>query len=403
MFEYLKVRITYKWFMLLGVWFAYFAFGIVQGGIPPIIGPVSSDLDLSRSSMGTILGAWPLVYIVTAIPAGALIDRFNLKYTIGIGIFLIAVSGLSRVFADNYFTMVLSVMIFGIGGPFISIGAPKLISLWFPENLRGRAMGIYLTAPAFGRVLVLSITNSVLMPLFNSNWRLTLLVYALVAFFITFIWLILSRDNDCNQNDIESKNLFKSMKTFPELISTSQVRMILFIVLGMFLFNHGTNNWIPEILIDLGNTESAAGFLSAIPVVTGALGSIVLPQYIKKQNYQIVLLICFFVAGLSTLGVLFFDDLFLYLILAILGFTSRSIMPIIMLILISVVGSKKTGAAGGLYFTSGEIGGVLGPVLLGVSADVFNGFNVGLFLFSAICFLLGVFSLKINYMKIPSD
>ncbi len=78
-------------------------------------------------------------------------------------------------------------------------------------------------------------------------------------------------------------------------------------------------------------------------------------------------------------------------------------MPIIMLILISVVGSKKTGAAGGLYFTFGEIGGVLGPVLLGVSADVFNGFNVGLFLFSVICFLLGVFSLKINYMKIPSD
>ena len=111
MFENLKVRITYKWVMLLGVWFAYFAFGIVQGGIPPIIGPVSSDLDLSRSSMGTILGAWPLIYIVTAIPAGALIDRFNLKYTIGIGIFLIAVSGLSRVFADNYFTMVLSVMI----------------------------------------------------------------------------------------------------------------------------------------------------------------------------------------------------------------------------------------------------------------------------------------------------
>ena len=403
MFENLKVRITYKWVMLLGVWFAYFAFGIVQGGIPPIIGPVSSDLDLSRSSMGTILGAWPLVYILTAIPAGALIDRFNLKYTIGIGIFLIAVSGLSRVFADNYFTMVLSVMIFGIGGPFISIGAPKLISLWFPESLRGRAMGIYLTAPAFGRVLVLSITNSVLMPLFNSNWRLTLLVYALVAFLITFIWIILSKENDCDQNDIESKNLFKSMKTFPELISIGQVRMILFIVLGMFLFNHGTNNWIPEILIDLGNTDSTAGFLSAIPVVTGALGSIVLPQYIKKQNYQIVLLICFFVAGLSTLGVLFFDDLFLYLILAILGFSSRSIMPIIMLILISSVGSKKTGAAGGLYFTFGEIGGVLGPVLLGVSADVFNGFNVGLFLFSAICFLLGLFSLKINYMKIASD
>ena len=74
-----------------------------------------------------------------------------------------------------------------------------------------------------------------------------------------------------------------------------------------------------------------------------------------------------------------------------------------MLILISTVGSKKTGAAGGLYFTFGEIGGVLGPVLLGVSADIFNGFNAGIFLFSGICFILGIFSLKINYMKLTSD
>ena len=121
------------------------------------------------------------------------------------------------------------------------------------------------------------------MPLFNSNWRLTLLVYALVAFLITFIWIIISRESTFDQSDTESKNLLKNMKTFPELLSIAQVRMILLIVLGMFLFNHGTNNWIPEIFIDLGNTQATAGFLSAIPVVTGALGSIVLPQYIKKQ------------------------------------------------------------------------------------------------------------------------
>ena len=105
------------------------------------------------------------------------------------------------------------------------------------------------------------------------------------------------------------------MKTFPELLSIAQVRMILLIVLGMFLFNHGTNNWIPEIFIDLGNTQATAGFLSAIPVVTGALGSIVLPQYIKKQNFQLILLICFFIAGISTVGILFSDGLILYIIL----------------------------------------------------------------------------------------
>ena len=121
----------YKWVMLSGVWLAYFSFGIVQGGVPPLIGPVSEDLGFSRSSMGTLLGAWPVVYIAVAVPAGALIDRFSLKLTIAIGITLIAMSGLLRAVASDYSTMLIAVMVFGLGGPFVSIGAPKLISIWF--------------------------------------------------------------------------------------------------------------------------------------------------------------------------------------------------------------------------------------------------------------------------------
>ena len=69
-----QTNIRYRWVMLAGVWLAYFSFGVVQGGIPPLIGPVSEDLGLNRSTMGTVLGAWPLIYILTAIPAGALLD-----------------------------------------------------------------------------------------------------------------------------------------------------------------------------------------------------------------------------------------------------------------------------------------------------------------------------------------
>ena len=140
-------NIPYRWVMLAGVWLAYFSFGVVQGGIPPLIGPVSQDLGLSRTTMGTVLGAWPLIYILTAIPAGALLDRFNLEFTIMVGVIFIGISGLLRAIAVDYKTILFAVMVFGLGGPFISIGAPKLISTWFSESDRGRAMGIYLTAP----------------------------------------------------------------------------------------------------------------------------------------------------------------------------------------------------------------------------------------------------------------
>lgn len=375
--------------MLAGVWLAYFSFGVVQGGIPPLIGPVSQDLGLSRTTMGTVLGAWPLIYILTAIPAGALLDRFDLKFTIMIGVIFIGISGLLRAIAIDYKTILFAVMVFGLGGPFISIGAPKLISTWFSESDRGRAMGIYLTAPAVGRILVLSATNSLLMPLYDHSWRLTLLTLAGVAFITAIIWILIARDlKPDSLNPGDRKDLLASMKTFPDLVRVRQVRLILIIVLGMFLFNHATNNWLPEILIEKSLSSSKAGLLAAIPVATGAAGAAVIPQFAKPNAHKKIVFTLFWIAAACTICLIYFENSLLLSVLIVLGVASRGVMPIIMLTLISLVGGEKTGAAGGLYFTAGEVGGVLGPILLGFSADIFNGFNPGLFFLSSLCVAL---------------
>ena len=115
-----------RWVMLAGLWLAYTSFGLVSGGIPPLVGRVSDDLNLSRSAMGSILGAWPLVYVAVSIPAGALIDRFGLRRSLAAGIVLVALSGVLRAVAVNHATLFLAVAVFGLGGPFISVGAPKL-------------------------------------------------------------------------------------------------------------------------------------------------------------------------------------------------------------------------------------------------------------------------------------
>lgn len=366
-----------------------FLIGVVQGGILPLIGPVSQDLGLSRTTMGTVLGAWPLIYILTAIPAGALLDRFDLKFTIMIGVIFIGISGLLRAIAIDYKTLLFAVMVFGLGGPFISIGAPKLISTWFSESDRGRAMGIYLTVPAVGRILVLSATNSLLMPLYDHSWRLTLLTLAGMAFITAIIWILIARDLKPDiLNPGDKKDLLASMKTFPDLVRVREVRLILIIVLGMFFFNHATNNWLPEILIEKSLSSSKAGLLAAIPIATGAAGTAVIPQFAKPNAHKKIVFTLFWIAAACTICLIYFENSLLLSVLIVLGIASRGVMPIIMLTLISMVGGEKTGAAGGLYFTAGEVGGVLGPILLGFSADIFNGFNPGLFFLSSLCIAL---------------
>jgi nitrate/nitrite transporter NarK len=43
------------------------------------------------------------------------------------------------------------------------------------------------------------------------------------------------------------------------------------------------------------------------------------------------------------------------------------------------------GAAGGMYFTAGEIGGVLGPLTIGTLYDVTGGFSAALYVLAALC------------------
>lgn len=266
--------------MLAGLWLAYASFGLILGGIPPLVIYLSEDLNLSRSAMGSVLGAWPLIYIAFAIPAGALIDRVGLNISLTLGIFLIAISGYLRALAVSHVTLFLAVAVFGLGGPFISIGAPTLISAWFDKRDRGTAMGIYLTAPSVGRIAALATANSLLMPLYDSNWRLTLITYAGIAILAGVIWWVIAsnaRNPDARSREAEVTPA-SSFRVFPQLLRSRVVQIVLIMSLGSFLFNHGLGNWLPEILRVGGMTAKQAGFWATIPVSIGIIATLVIPR-----------------------------------------------------------------------------------------------------------------------------
>ncbi|MEE9209735.1 MAG: MFS transporter, partial [Kiloniellales bacterium] len=76
--------------------------------------------------------------------------------------------------------------------------------------------------------------------------------------------------------------------------------------------------------------------------------------------------------------------------LALQGVARSSMLTIAMLLLLesrSVV-SQSRGMAGGLFFSAAEIGGVLGPLSVGLLSDLTGGFSAALFVLSGVCALL---------------
>ena len=89
----------------------------------------------------------------------------------------------------------------------------------------------------------------------------------------------------------------------------------------------------------------------------------------------------------SALLVGFTGGLLLYFGLILAGIGRGVTNPLLVLFLARSpqVGSRNMGVAGGMYFTAGEIGGVSGPVIVGLLADMMGGFEGGLVYIAGVC------------------
>ncbi|MDX9860635.1 MAG: MFS transporter [Rhodospirillales bacterium] len=396
--EPVAVPHPYRWGVLGGVWLAYFCFGMTTVTMAPLVGVIGADLGLSHARMGTVLGAWQLVYIASALPCGILLDRIGPRRALFLALMAIAASGAFRAAAVGHLSLFLAVAIFGIGGPMISVGAPKLISLWFDGRERGLAMGIYITGPAIGNMTALSLTNSVMIPAFDGDWRMVLLSYAAVVLMAGLAWLAVTAHPAYRaaEGRLAAEPREPQIQAFGRLLRVPAVRVVLVMSVGIFFFNHGLNNWLPEILRSGGMDAATAGFWAAVPTAVGVASSLVVPRLATPPRRLTVLLGLFVAAALATVLLHGTQGPILAGGLVLQGVARGAMMTVAVLTLLEIpeVGSRRAGLAGGLFFSAAEVGGVMGPVSIGLLSSAAGGFDWALAVLTAICVaLIGMLAL----------
>jgi cyanate permease len=379
----------YRWILLALLWLLYTAFGMVARSIFPLVTPILEDLALSYSKMGIILGSWQLTYILVAMGAGIIIDRWGIHKSIFAGSIIIGVSAALRGFATGFVTMLIPVALFGIGGPMISIGGPKTISELFQGKSRGTAIGIYTTGPWIGGLLALAFTNSLVMPLVGDSWRLAFVCYGTLTCAAASLWGLLAR-RSIEPTTSESPGIYS---VFRSLFSIHDVRILLTMALFAFAIGHGFSSWLPKILETGGMSASQAGYAASIPLASGVLAILLVPRYVPSKFRGRIIAIFALMTTILFIMVMFVSGATTYVVLSILGFVSSPFMSLMLLILMdsSEVETKYMGAAGGMFFCVAEIGGFTGPLLMGVLVDVTGTFLAGAFLLAGLC--MAVFGL----------
>jgi cyanate permease len=324
-----------------------------------------------------------MTYIFAALVAGTILDRWGVRKSIFAGALVIGLSASLRYFSSGFFTMLIAVALFGLGGPMISIGGPKTISAWFSGRSRGTAMGIYTTGNWVGGLMALALTNSLVMPLVGHNWRLAFVVYGVFTFSIALQWLLLARgDNPGGQSG--GSRIFD---VFVNLIKISNVRILLIMGLLAFAIGHGFSSWLPKILEDSGMSASQAGWAAAVSIAAGIPSILALPSLVPPRFRGHIIAVLAVMTTVNLVLVMKISGIALYLGLATLGFISAPFMALLLLILMDSPGveTRYMGSAGGMFFCVAEIGGFTGPFIMGILVDATGSFMAGALFLAGLC------------------
>ncbi len=383
---------SFKWVVLTGCWLLYFVFGLSVTSLAPLVGEITADLDLSRADMGLVLGAWQFVYIFLAIPVGFVLQRLGAGRMLILAALIIAVSGIGRSLADSHWALLAAVAVFGLGGPVVSAGVPQTVSKWFAGSQRGLAMGIYITAPPIAGIVTYSLTQSFLLPAMG-DWRAVLRVWAICSVIAGVAWLLIwmvgRRIGQPQAGGDDAPRAYR-VADAAGLLLHRNTWLLLGVGAGVFTIDHGLRNWLPEILRSSGLSAEQAGYMASIAVVCGVAGALVFPAMAVARRRRYVLFSMF---AMSAVGCVLLQGWSYPLLVAgliLTGAASGAMMTISILTLIEqdYVGPERAGIAGGMFFSFAEIGGVSGPVMLGLLHDYTGGFTASLYLLAAIAMML---------------
>jgi cyanate permease len=213
--------------------------------------------------------------------------------------------------------------------------------------------------------------------------------------------MVLGRDSPESITDRGGPRVGSGSASYRQVIWNPAVLVVIAVGFCGFLVNHGLRNWLPQILEAAGMSPASSGLTGgALPALTGMLGSIVILRLasMRPGNRRPVAVAMLVLTGISIAGIMFTDGWLRLAILALQGFASAAMTPLMLNTLMETpgVGARNFGQASGLFFAVGEVGGVLGPVLLGVTVDATGSFLPGMLIVAAVMWIMVLPALRIR-------
>jgi len=382
---------------------------------------ISAEFQLTPALEGLILSAFFWSYALMQIPAGVLLDRFQVRNIIGVATIGWGAFQALGGFAHNWITLLVTRIGLGVAeSPIMPAGA-KLNGAWLTPNERGRGAtlvdGGAPLGTAFGAIIIAGLIT------WFDSWRIAFIIAGVgtVAAGIWAWWYIRNHPSEhphvnaaelayiTQANDTASKSNGNRKAVLKELLKS---RSVLCMFAGYACYNsvfYGLLTWMPSYLHQAHNLDiKAMGGATFLIFMCGFVGELIggwvsdkwkanggKPNTVMRSMFAGSAA----VAALCILLVAYTPDAGLVIALLCVALFFIRWCGMYWCLPAILGGKSKAGVLGGSMNFCGNMVGVLVPILIGLIVQFTGSYFLALIFFVVMAFGLMLFSGLIDYRE----
>ena len=366
---------------------------------------LESDLGFSGAVYGFGAGIFFLAYFIFEVPSNLALHRFGARKWIARIMVTWGIISACTMFVQGPLSFYVVRFLLGVAEAGFFPGMILYLSYWFPARERARAVGFFMSAIAISYAIGAPVSGGI-MAVFDGvagleDWQWLFLIEAipaiLAAVFVLFFlddgpedakwlpddekrWLAERLESE------EQVRLTHERHTIGEVFKDRRVLVFGLLYFCMVVNVYGISFWVSEIVDQIdGLSEVAAGFVTAIPYTVAIVGLVMISRRSdrtgeRKLHVATPLAIGALAFALSTVV----SPVAAIAALAVGLFFLLGAHPVFWSMPAALLSGSAAAAGIALINSIGNLGGFVGPYLVGLMKDATGSTDGGLITLAAI-------------------
>ncbi|HEY7598004.1 MAG TPA: MFS transporter [Actinophytocola sp.] len=328
----------------------------------PVTDAAASYYGVSDAAIGWLANVFPLLYVLLAVPAGMVLDRW-FRGGLALGAVLAAAGARVRL-APGYGWALAGQLLVGVAQPLVLNAITGVASRNLPPEHRATGIAIGSAGTFAGLIVGFGLGAVFASP---SGIRPLLAVQAGIAVAVGLAVLVVLRRPAPFAAERAAATGFGALRLALRDPGIRRLCALVFVPFGVFV---SLSTFLQPLLEPAGVPEATAGLLLVANVVAGVVGCAVVPVFASRRRLEVTVMgLALAVTALACVALATVPGLAVGFVAVIaLGLALLPALPIVLELTERRAGAAE-GTATGLIWLSGNLGGLVLAAVVGVLVE----------------------------------